>query len=559
DFTNTEKNRIYQLDYAKAAVNGKKSIQISNIMPHFDEPANSVYVPYPVLIQGTLEEEGFDPAAFELIDDIITKDLEYGFTSAQLAIIRHGKLVYNNTWGYLNSYDQQGNELKDKVAANNDTMYDLASVSKMFGPNFALQKLVSEGKIDPEAKVADYLGERFYEDTLDFTYTGGADPGYETMKQWKASLKISDLLKHEGGFPAAPRYFNQYVDAPSQDYSPLYDNILFSGYEHSAQTKENTIEAICKTPLLYKPGSRTLYSDVDFMILGYIVEIVSGLPLDQYMKENFFKPLNLSRITYNPLENGYSKDDCAATELNGNTRDGSVVFPGARTHTLQGEVHDEMSWYSMNGVSGHAGLFSNAADLAKLAYTMFSGGYGYDKFFERNVIDYFISTKSYDKGNYGLGWARQGDEERPWYYGTQTYSDTVGHQGWTGTLAMIDFERDIVMVYLTNKINSPIRDRIANPNGFRGSWYTAATLGFVPQLFSIGLDQNGDHHKQLLSLLEQMTYDSINLIPENADQNHPGILNALSKIEVFRKWVSEYGDDKDKDALKRLEDFYNGR
>ena len=81
-----------------------------------------------------------------------------------------------------------------------------------------------------------------------------------------------------------------------------YENVLFAGYEHSEETKQKTIEAICRTPLVYKPGTRTLYSDVDYMILGVIVEKVSGMPLDKYMRENFFKPLGLTRITYNPLD-----------------------------------------------------------------------------------------------------------------------------------------------------------------------------------------------------------------------------------------------------------------
>ena len=556
DFTNAEKGKIYQLDYSKVSVNGKNSVQITSIQPHHDKPAVSVYIPYPSLIKGTLEEEGFDPATLMLIEDIIKEDIEYGFTSAQLAIIRHGKLVYSNTWGYLNSYDQDGNKLKDKMSADNETMYDLASVSKMFGPNFALQKLLSEGKVDLNDRISQYLGDSFYEDTLDFAYSFGDDPGIETMKRWKASLRIIDLLKHEGGFPPAPGYFNLYRDAISQDMGPQYNNMLFAGYEHSEKTKQETLEAICKTPLVYEPGSDTIYSDVDYMILGFIVEKISGQSLDQYMKENFFEPLGLTRITYNPLDNGYSSDDCAATEINGNTRDGSIEFPGVRTYTLQGEVHDEMAWHSMNGVSGHAGLFSNAEDLAKLAYIMFTGGYGYQKFFDKDVIDYFIGPKDNIQANYGLGWARQADDKRSWYYGTQSGSNTIGHQGWTGTLAMIDFERDIVMVYLTNKINTPIRDKQANPNGFRGSWYTASTLGFVPELFSIGLDQKGDHTKQLLALLDQMAYDSIDLIPDGADADHPGVLNALSKIEVCRKWVNEYGDDADKQDLSRLEAYY---
>ena len=392
----------------------------------------------------------------------------------------------------------------------------------MFSANYAIQKLVSEGKISLEDKVYEYLGERFYEDTMDFVYDFGADPGLYEMKKWKASITIEDLLKHQAGFPPSPRYFNLHVDGPSQEYLDDGYNILYAGSEHSKETKENTIEAICRTPLQYEPRSRSLYSDVDYMILGLIVEEVSQTDLDSYLKENFFDPMELKHITYNPLENGFTKEDCAATELNGNTR-----------------AHDEMAWYSMNGVSGHAGLFANAEDLAKLASVMFTGGYGKYHFFDRNVIDTFISPNGINNSNSGLGWARQGDDQRSWYFGSTTASDTIGHQGWTGTLVMIDFERNIVMVYLTNLRNTPLPDPEANANDFSGLYYTASTLGFVPELFSIGLDQDEDVHEQFLSLLKSMCEDSEQLVPIDADEKDPAYLSYLSKQDVYRKWISE--------------------
>ena len=103
--------------------------------------------------------------------------------------------------------------------------------------------------------------------------------------------------------------------------------------------------------------------------------------------------MGLTHVTYNPLQNGFQKDDCAATELNGNTRDGLLDFPGYRTYTLQGEVHDEKAFYGMQGISGHAGLFANATDLAKLASVMLSGGYGEHKFFSKNITKAPWSSK----------------------------------------------------------------------------------------------------------------------------------------------------------------------
>ena len=245
-------------------------------------------------------------------------------------------------------------------------------------------------------------------------------------------------------------------------------------------------------------------------------------------------------------------DDCAATELNGNTRDHLLDFPGFRTYTLQGEVHDEKAWYSMMGVSGHAGLFANASDLAKLASVMLSGGYGEHRFFSRNVMDQFTAPKRESTGNWGLGWWRQGDNQRVWYFGTQAASGTFGHQGWTGTLVMIDPARQLVIVYLTNKINSPVTDAEKDANRFDGNWYTASTLGFVPQILSMGMDMDMDISAQLLDLSADMAVESLKLIPEDVvmTETHPSVRNAESKKELFEKMAEKSSDEEQARTLK---------
>lgn len=527
---------VYHIDTSDFSVNGSNTLQISNIQPADLNEAVRVYVPYPTIIEGDLKEEGFHEEAFDLISDIIQSDIEKGFPSAQLAVISHGKLIYANTWGSINTYEPDGTKISDPIQADNDTMYDLASVTKMFSVNYAIQKLVSEGKLNIDDKVYEYLGPRFYEDTLDFCYDFGIQVSNEKMKDYKASIRIADLLKHEAGFPPSPRYFNILVDAPSQEYVKEGYNLLYSGYEHNEETKEKTIEALCQTPLVNVPGTKFLYSDVDYMILAAIIEEISGQDLDTYLKENFFKPMGLERISYEPLSHGYTKEDCAATELNGNTRDGALYYPGVREYTLQGEVHDETAWHSMNGISGHAGLFSNAIDLAKLGTVMLTGGYEGHRFFSRNVIDAFSSPQSYDLADSGLGWARQGDDERSWYFSDAVSSATIGHQGWTGTLVMIDPQNDLVMAYLTNERNTRVLDPSGNANDFNGLYYTASTLGFVPQIFMIGKDRDADITDQLSSLLESMVEDAEKLIPYDASKDHPAYLNYLSKLAVKEKW-----------------------
>ena len=527
--------KTWMIDISSVTVNGENTIQVSNISPSNIKEAVIVFIPYPEVIKGTPEEEGIRSETLKLISDIIESDIKNGFTSAQLSVIRNGRLVYENAWGKTNSYYPDGTPRTDSAPVTTDTLYDLASVTKMFATNYALQKLLTDGRVSLDAKITDFLGKGFSKDTVLTKPEEEYSADLKTIKKWKAKLTIRDLLRHQGGFPAGARYF---ASSSSASGSGEPDNLMYTGKEKGEDIRKATTEMICKTPLDYEPGTKTLYSDLDFMILGLVVEKIVGEDLDTWLKKNIYEPMGLSHLTYNPLRNGFSADDCAATELNGNTRDGFVELGGIRTYTLQGEVHDESAWYSMAGISGHAGLFSNATDLAKLAMVMLSGGYGENRFFSRNVMDIFTAPKAESAANWGLGWWRQGDDQRVWYFGTQAGSDTFGHQGWTGTLVMIDPDRDLVVVYLTNKINSPVTDAQANANKFNGGYYTSATLGFVPQILSIGMDSNADLTAQLRDLTADMAVEAEKLIPEGVspDSDHPLARNARSKKQLAKKY-----------------------
>lgn len=454
----------------------------------------------------SLEEAGIHPECIELIEDIVTADVENGFPSAQLAIVRDGKLVYEKGFGSVNAYNPDGTRKTDSAKVTTDTLYDIASISKMVGVNYALQKLVSDGEIDINEKVCDYLGDEFYRDTIYIDYKDGAHVYPDTIVTWKSELTIAHLLKHMGGFPPSPKYHNPTINPETLEYDPAIENPLYSAVSADKAAKEATIKAICKTPLMYKPGTKVLYSDVDYMILGLIVEKKTGMDLDTYLKKTFAEPLGLTHITYNPLDNGFLPDSIAATELNGNTRDGYISFPEIRTYTLQGEVHDEMAYYCMGGVSGHAGVFTNATDLARLGYLMIDGTYDGKTFFSPEAITLFTAPKSTDYQNWGLGWWRQGDMQRTKYFGTKTGPDTIGHQGWTGTLLMIDPEKKLVIAYLTNKINTPVIDKNKDPNKFEGSLYTSSTLGFVPEILYTGLDEDIDITDALTELRNTYKY-----------------------------------------------------
>ncbi|MCR5310919.1 MAG: penicillin binding protein PBP4B, partial [Lachnospiraceae bacterium] len=542
--------KTYSLDISNIVRNGTNSLQVSGVTPADTELRVRVYIPYPEVLQGDPAVEGISEDSLNLISDLITADVENGFTGASLSVIRNGRLVYENAWGNINSYNRDGSRIEDPVPATTETLYDLASVTKMFSVNYAMQKLVTDGVLKVEDRVSDYLGEGFYKDVISINYRGRKKVSIETQRQWKESLTIRDLLCHQGGFPADPRYFNPRVNQETQGGGA--DNVLFAGNGADDATRRETLKQICRTPLMYEPGTETLYSDVDYMILGFVIEKVTGRDLNSYLKENFWDPLKLTRITYTPLEHGFTAADCAATELNGNTRDGGVSFDGIRRYTLQGEVHDEKAYYCMAGVSGHAGLFSNATDLAKLAFCMLTGGYGNNSFFSRDVLDSFTAPKSTDYANWGLGWWREADFERVWYFGTKSSSGAFGHQGWTGTLVIVDPERDLVITYLTNKINSPLADRTKNLNKFSGSCYTSATLGFVAEILSVGMDSDTDIKEQLLDLCADMAVGAVKLISEGMRDDHPQILNAKAKADLLAKEMDKMGSDKYRELVKEI-------
>ncbi|MEC2056149.1 penicillin binding protein PBP4B [Peribacillus psychrosaccharolyticus] len=405
-------------------------------------------VQYPVLKKAKKPEEaGFSYKKLQQIDGMIQEEVEEGFPGAVLLIIKDGKVVKNTAYGYAKKYDNL-TLLKHPQKMKPDTLFDLASNTKMYSVNFALQQLVSKGKLDINQTVQHYIPE-FKDQEAD-------------LIKGKDKLRVIDILHHSAGFPADPQYHN-----------PSVAKDLYS------QDRNTTLKMISKTPLEYEPGTKNIYSDVDYMLLGYIIEKVTGERLDQYVDKHIYKPLGLKHTYFNPLEHGFKPKDFAATELMGNTRDGVISFPNIRTYTLQGEVHDEKAFYAMNGISGHAGLFSNTEDLAVLLQVMLNnGGYGKVKVFDQKVIDQFTAPSELNP-TYGLGWRRNGNESMEWMFGPYASENVVGHTGWTGTVTVIDREKNLGIVLLTNKKHSPLIDPLINPNKSEGDVFNTGQYGSV--------------------------------------------------------------------------------
>lgn len=457
------KTTIYEVDYSSIAQNGTNTIQVNQVKPN---KANvKIYIPYPEVIKGNPEDVGMDVDTIELIDGLVTSEIEYGFSAAQLAVVKDGKLVVNQAWGNVTGWTQNGTMDKSSAKVTTDTLFDLASNTKMYTVNYAIQKLVSDGKLNLDEKVSTYIPE--FQDDAEDTIKG------------KSQIVLRSILKHQAGFPATWKYYNE--------------NLAGNLY---CQNRDEMLDKIIHTPLEYTPGTKTVYSDLDYMLLCFLVERITGQRFDTYLEENIYAPLGLTHTTFQPLLHGFTRNDCAATELNGNTRDGAVKFKNIRTNIIQGEVHDEKAYYSMGGISGHAGLFSTASELAKLCQVMINdGGYGENSFFSADVIDEFTKGKGYDTSAsaWGLGWWREADNStRIYYFGPQSSSDTYGHQGWTGTLTVIDPESNLIIVLLTNKKNSPVIDNKTAENDFVCDNYALGSLGIVSGYVYEALNNKND-------------------------------------------------------------------
>ncbi len=379
---------------------------------------------------GLPSKNGFNVAKLNLLDKLIESDIKNGFSGAELLVMHNGVVVKHTAYGYKKLYDVNGNPLANPQLMSCNAEFDLASNTKMYATNYAIMNLVYQGKLNIESPVSYYIPE----------YTGCDSKGHCRDK-----ITVKQLLTHMAGYMPDAQFYNpQSIKA--------YGSNLYS--QESYLTKQIILT---KLPFMTSHESSPNYSDIDFMLLGILVERISGQPLDKYVETNIYQPLGLTHTFFNPLEHGIAQNQCAATELKGNTRNGVISFPNIRTQTIRCQVHDEKAFYSMDGVSGHAGLFSNVHDLAILTQLMLNNGtIDNHKFWDKETTKKFTTPLS-SNDSYALGWRLAGKQNRYKYLGNQTPSNAFGHTGWIGTVTVIDPKNQLVIILLTNKKHTPIK------------------------------------------------------------------------------------------------------
>lgn len=351
---------------------------------------------------------------FSEIDEIISGGIMTGsYPGAQVLIGNERDILYNKSYGNF-TYDENSPVVTDY------TMYDLASVTKVLATTSAIMKLYDQRKFNLSDKVSYYIPE--------FGSNG------------KEDITILNLLIHNSGLTAFVPFYKYYSNS------------------------EEVMDAIYNAELEYPTGSQSVYSDLNAVILGKLVEKISGKDLNQYCIDNIFLPLDMQNTMFVPDDS--RKDKIAPTEED-------TYWRG---RLLQGEVHDETT-AMLNGVSGNAGLFSNARDIYKLMSVLLNDGRYYNPYTrslkEERMFDEFtveLFTKKYTDVLYensrALGWDTKPLDSSTKYRipcGELISENCFGHTGYTGTSVWCDRERKIIVILLTNRVypsrsNYGIRD-----------------------------------------------------------------------------------------------------
>ncbi len=383
-----------------------------------------------------------DSRTLSYVDSICLKAVYEGATpGCQVLIAKEGKIIFDKSYGFL-SYNRS---FPDPVMST--TLYDIASITKVAGTLQAFMFLEERGLVDVDKKASYYLPE--------FIGTN------------KEHLELRDILTHQAGLTPFLPHWKKTVDTSGYDtlyYSRVktekFPNEVVPGLYSIASMEDSlwkwTIESKLRSLdeevvvisrrtkkrkyIIVHHEKEYVYSDLGFYITKRITEKLLNQSIDEFMQDNYYTPLGLRNILYKPLER-IPADRIAPTEED-------KYF---RYSIIRGNVHDQGA-AMMGGVGGHAGLFSNAHDLAVLMQMNLQNGYyGGQRYFLPETVSRF-AKRQFDTNRRGLGWDKpEGAGHGPTSY--HASSNTFGHTGFTGTCAWVDPDQQIVYVFLSNRVH----------------------------------------------------------------------------------------------------------
>ncbi|HMG83271.1 MAG TPA: glycoside hydrolase family 3 N-terminal domain-containing protein [Ferruginibacter sp.] len=366
---------------------------------------------------------GLDTAKLYKIDSIANAAIAAGATPGCVVLVaKDGKIAYQKAFGHFN-YDKE-----ELVTIS--SVYDLASVTKICATTLAVMKLYEDGKININKTVGDYL-----------PWTKGTD---------KQKLLIKNILTHQAGLVPYIDFYKETIDSatgvPDSNYYARKQNdsegirVAENLYLRN-DWRDTMYKRILKSPLT--ESGKYVYSDNDFIFLAKIVETITGKTLDEYVKTTFYQPLGLTTIGFKPREY-LPLDQIAPTE-------DEKKF---RRQLIRGDVHDPGA-AMFGGVAGHAGVFSDAYDLAVIMQMLLNDGtFNGVKYLDKKTITLFTAYQGTDsRRGFGFDKPEKDNATRPDPYPCRSASPaTFGHTGFTGTCVWVDPTSKLIYIFLSNRV-----------------------------------------------------------------------------------------------------------
>ncbi|MEI9933984.1 MAG: glycoside hydrolase family 3 N-terminal domain-containing protein [Ferruginibacter sp.] len=411
-------NTAVDILQGKIMAKGKLSVTVSDSLQF----GTGIIASDDYLAKVSPEKVGLDSTKLRAIDSIVNDAIDQKATPGCVVLVaKDGKIVYQKAFGYYN-YDSA-----EQVKVN--SIYDLASVTKICATTLSIMKLYDEKKIDLNKKLGDYL-----------PWVKGTN---------KENIVIKDLLLHQAGLVPFIQFYKETIDSNGHPYTKYYSSTQNDSFNIRVAEnlylrndwKDTTRKRILESPVNTK--EKYVYSDNDFIFLGEVIKAVSGLSLDEYVEKNFYSPMGLMNIGFNPIDR-WPINRLVPTEDE----------KGFRDQLLRGYVHDPGA-AMLGGIAGHAGLFSDAYDVSVLMQLLLNGGeLNGKKYLSKKTIALFTSYQSkISRRGYGFDKPEKDNATRQEPYPCKSASAlSFGHSGFTGTYIWVDPKYKLSYIFLSNRV-----------------------------------------------------------------------------------------------------------
>ncbi|RZM19591.1 MAG: beta-N-acetylglucosaminidase, partial [Pedobacter sp.] len=368
------------------------------------------------------EDAGVNADNLSGVDAIANEAISARATPGIVVLVaKDGKVIFNKAYG---------NHTYGGLPENVNDIFDLASLTKTTATTPTVMRLVEENKLNLDTNIGAYI------------------PKARTSPM--NAINVKEVMLHQAGFIPYIPFHNSITSSDySRDSSTAFPTKVADNY----YIRKDYFKDVMWPKMLNSPirtrGSY-VYSDISMYVMKDITERISGMPLNQYVWDNFYKPLGMQTAGFLP-RNRFKKEQIVPTEQD-------TYF---RKTLLEGYVHDQGAAL-VGGVSGHAGLFSSANDLA-IIYQMLlnKGTYGGKRYFNPQTVDMFTQKQS-AVSRRGLGFDRWDPDLSKTYPSALASSQTYGHTGYTGTCIWVDPSRGLVYVFLSNRVNPSVTDKLGN-------------------------------------------------------------------------------------------------